>query len=62
MYLSTAGREDGGTNSRSPDGKIRESEIYFAGVIDILQQYNNVKKVENFFKVPKALIIRYPLI
>ena len=46
-----AGREDGGINSRSADGKIRESEIYFAGIIDILQQYNNVKKFENFFKV-----------
>jgi Phosphatidylinositol-4-phosphate 5-Kinase len=43
-------REDGGINSRSADGKIRESEIYYAGIIDILQQYNNVKRVENFFK------------
>ena len=45
------GREDGGINSRSQDGKIRESEIYFVGIIDILQQYNNVKRVENFYKV-----------
>lgn len=43
-------REDGGINSRSPDGKIREPDIYFAGIIDILQQYNHVKRVENFFK------------
>jgi len=44
------GREDGGINSRSTDGKIRLSEIYFAGTIDILQQYNHVKSIENFAK------------
>ena len=44
------GREDMGINSRSADGRTREHEIYFAGVIDILQQYNHVKTVENFFK------------
>ena len=44
------GREDLGINSRSADGRTREHEIYFAGIIDILQQYNHVKTVENFFK------------
>ena len=43
-------REDMGINSRSTDGRSRENEIYFAGIIDILQQYNHVKTVENFFK------------
>ena len=32
------------------EDRTREHEIYFAGVIDILQQYNHVKTVENFFK------------
>ena len=38
-----------GINSRSADGRTRK-RIYFAGVIDVLQQYNHVKTVK-FFKV-----------
>ena len=29
----------------------RGNEIYYVGVIDILQQYNTGKRLENFFKV-----------
>ena len=45
------GRLDNGINGRSADGKVRDKEIYFAGVIDILQQYNIFKRTENFVKV-----------
>lgn len=42
-------RKDGGINARGPNG--RGDEIYFVGVIDILQQYNVNKKVETLYKV-----------
>jgi len=42
-------RVDGGINSRLQDGKHGD-EIYFIGIIDILQQYNIGKKAETFFK------------
>lgn len=43
-------RKDGGINSRV---LLREhgNEIYYVGIIDILQQYNFRKKTENFVKV-----------
>ena len=43
-------RKDGGINSRV---RIKEhgSEIYYVGIIDILQQYNFRKKTENLIKV-----------
>jgi hypothetical protein len=47
-------RQDSGINSRvkSESGADeRGLEIYYCGVIDILQQYNASKKIENFFKV-----------
>jgi hypothetical protein len=43
-------RADGGINSRGLDGKHGD-EIYYIGIIDILQQYNFSKKAETFFKV-----------
>jgi hypothetical protein len=43
-------RKDEGINSRQPDGK-RGDEIYFLGVIDILQQYNAHKRMETIVKV-----------
>lgn len=39
-----------GINSRNPDGS-RGSEIYYMGVIDILQRYNINKRAETLFKV-----------
>lgn len=44
------GRHDGGINSRLGDGK-RGDQIYYIGVIDILQQYNASKRFETVFKV-----------
>lgn len=44
-------RLDHGINARSVDGKVRGAEIYFCGVIDILQQYNIFKQTENIIKV-----------
>ena len=43
-------RRDGGINSRLPATDNRGHEIYFCGVIDILQQYNLRKRTETFFK------------
>lgn len=43
-------RRDGGINSRTPDEK-RGEDIYFLGIIDILQQYNASKRMETFVKV-----------
>ena len=42
-------RKDGGINSRGPMG--RGDDIYFLGIIDILQQYNTNKRIETFVKV-----------
>ena len=42
------GRIDAGINSCNGDS--RGDEIYFVGIIDILQQYNLSKRAENFFK------------
>jgi hypothetical protein len=42
-------RLDGGINSHS--GARRLDEIYFIGIIDILQEYNTSKKVETMLKV-----------
>jgi 1-phosphatidylinositol-4-phosphate 5-kinase len=41
-------RRDSGINSCTAAG--RGGEIYYCGVIDILQQYNMSKRAENFFK------------
>lgn len=47
-------RVDGGINSRQVNAEsgaeMRGSEIYFVGVIDILQVYNTSKRLETFFK------------
>jgi hypothetical protein len=42
--------EDKSIVSRPTPVHGRANEIYFMGIIDILQQYNTVKRVENFFK------------
>jgi hypothetical protein len=42
-------RKDGGVNAHGLCG--REDDIYFIGIIDILQQYNLNKKVETLYKV-----------
>lgn len=42
-------RRDHGVQSRLVDGS-KGSEVYFVGVIDILQQYNALKRAETFFK------------
>ena len=42
--------EQGGIRSRDEDGH-RLSEVYFFGIIDILQTYNRRKQAETFFKV-----------
>lgn len=42
-------RADGGINSREPNG--RGDQIYFAGIIDILQEYNTHKYAETLIKV-----------
>eukprot|EP01039_Chlorochromonas_danica_P010862 gene10862-12073_t len=42
------GRLDGGINSRI--GKNKGNEIYFMGIIDILQEYNTSKRMETVFK------------
>ena len=49
-------RVDGGINCRKADGS-RGDEIYYIGIIDILQQYNIGKKAETFFK---ASTINFP--
>jgi hypothetical protein len=46
-------RRDEGINSRTPEGK-RGDEIYYLGVIDILQQYNANKRMETIVKVRHA--------
>lgn len=43
-------RVDHGVNSRTQDG-YRGKQIYFIGIIDILQQYNTFKRMETIFKV-----------
>lgn len=42
------GRRDSGINCCH--GNSRGDEIYYVGIIDILQQYNLSKRAENFFK------------
>jgi hypothetical protein len=41
-------RMDGGINSRI--GNVRGDDIYYCGVIDILQQFNSMKSIENKVK------------
>jgi hypothetical protein len=43
-------RNDNGINSRLPDG-TRGPEIYYVGIIDILQRYNLRKQTETIVKV-----------
>ena len=43
-------RADMGINSRL-ENEMRGDEIYYVGIIDILQQYNASKRAETFFKV-----------
>eukprot|EP01038_Epipyxis_sp_PR26KG_P010808 gene10808-14509_t len=50
LYHPWTSRVDGGINSRSVDGTNRMDEIYFMGIIDILQQYNASKRTETFIK------------
>lgn len=52
-------RRDEGINSRTPEGK-RGDEIYYLGVIDILQQYNANKRVETIVKVTAAHLQSVP--
>jgi hypothetical protein len=42
-------RRDGGVVGRLPTGEATP-EIYYVGIIDILQQYNVTKKLEHMFK------------
>lgn len=42
---SVLSRDDGGIESQEPDG-TPGSEIYYIGIIDILQEYNTRKKLE----------------
>merc|ERR1711879_6067 len=49
MDNSTFTHEDGGMCIMNEDG-TKGNEIYFVGIIDILQRYNQRKKVENFFR------------
>lgn len=42
-------RRDHGVQSRLADGS-KGNEVYFVGIIDILQQYNSFKRAETFFK------------
>ena len=51
-------RVDGGINCRKADG-TRGDEIYYIGIIDILQQYNISKKAETFFKASKESILHF---
>jgi hypothetical protein len=48
-------RDDQGINSRVHSR--RGNEIYYVGIIDILQQYNIVKRTENFIKVTEFFFI-----
>ena len=41
--------DSGGIRESVPDGTKGEN-VYFLGIIDILQQYNTKKAAENFFK------------
>jgi hypothetical protein len=41
--------DQGGILARDSSGS-KKDEIYFMGIIDVLQQYNNKKAAENFFK------------
>lgn len=50
-------RLDLGINSRDSEGK-KGDEIYFLGIIDILQLYNTGKKMETIVKVSKYLNIK----
>lgn len=49
-HLPWTSRADHGINSRE-EPNTRGNEIYYCGVIDILQEYNISKRTENFFKV-----------
>lgn len=42
-------KEHGGMSYVDEEGNIGD-QIYFCGIIDILQKYNKRKKVENFFR------------
>jgi hypothetical protein len=53
-------RGDGGINSRLTNER-RGDEIYFIGIIDILQQYNASKQLETFFKVHSPSLTRLDL-
>lgn len=51
-------RMDGGINARLSNEK-RGEEIYYLGIIDILQQYNASKRMETFIKVFNYILIIY---
>lgn len=53
-YHPWTSRGDGGINSRLSNER-RGDDIYFIGIIDILQQYNASKRMETFFKVRSFL-------
>ena len=42
-------QESGGYQGKTPSGE-NNNEIYYFGIIDILQQYNLIKRGENIFK------------
>jgi hypothetical protein len=50
MVHPWSSRTDEGINARL-QSDLRGDEIYFIGIIDILQQYNASKRMETFFKV-----------
>ena len=49
MAVSLFKREDGGFWGMNDDGTLN-NEIYYIGIIDILQQYNLLKFTENKYK------------
>jgi hypothetical protein len=56
QYHPWSSRVDAGINSRLENEK-RGDDIYFVGIIDILQQYNASKRAETFFKVHHSLFL-----
>jgi hypothetical protein len=58
QYHPWSSRVDAGINSRLANEK-RGDDIYFIGIIDILQQYNASKRFETFFKVHHLLLTSF---
>ncbi len=49
VHVPIFNTEDGGMHGVNEEGDWN-GEIYFCGIIDILQQYNTKKSLESFFK------------